>query len=201
MKIKFLLSSLLFLTVITTASGKVWKITNNYYTFSPSTITINKGDTVFFEISLGHDVKEVSKSTWDSKGNAALSGGFQTPFGGGFVLPTALGNGTHYYVCTPHAYMGMKGSIIVQTVTSIENNRNTANISVFPNPSTNRINVRVNNNLTDLPFTITDLTGKPVLTGKLENETTLVDIGKLATGNYLLQVGNQMKQTVKFVKN
>ncbi len=93
---------------------KIWTITNSGNTFSPATITITFGDTINFVLASVHDAREVSKVTWDANGNTAFSGGFQTPSGGGFIYPAQLAVGTHYYVCTPHAVVGMKGVIIVQ---------------------------------------------------------------------------------------
>lgn len=104
---------LLFLVMSKVANSTVWTINNSGLTFSPNLVTINFGDTVIFSTAINHDAREVSMATWNANGNVALAGGFQTPFGGGFVLPAQLAVGTHYYVCTPHASMGMKGRIVV----------------------------------------------------------------------------------------
>ena len=113
MKNKILLT-LLLIKLTLTGFSTVWPVSNIGNTFSSATITINFGDTVNFQISGSHDAREVSLITWNANGNTALFGGFQTNFGGGMVYPTQLGVGSHYYVCTPHASMGMKGIIIVQ---------------------------------------------------------------------------------------
>ena len=135
MNSKFFLT-LLLISISLTGFCTVWTVTNSANTFTPANITINFGDTVNFAITTGHDAREVSQTTWSVNGNAALPGGFQTSFGGGIVLPSQLGVGTHYYVCTPHASMGMKGTIIVQnSTTSITENSLQKTISVFPNPS------------------------------------------------------------------
>lgn len=111
---KFKLSVLiLFLILSHTAKSTVWTITNSGLTFSPNLVTITFGDTVLFNIAGSHDAREVSMATWTANGNTALVGGFQTPFGGGFVLPSQLAVGTHYFVCTPHASSNMKGRIVV----------------------------------------------------------------------------------------
>lgn len=83
------------------------------FSFSPATLTINLGDTVVFAISPAHNVVEVTQTTWNSNGNTS-NGGFTLPFGGGTLVIGAVG--TYYYVCSPHASMGMKGQIsVVQT--------------------------------------------------------------------------------------
>ena len=112
--------TLLFLLFSISLTGfcTTWTINNSANTFTPSTITINVGDSVKFVTTSSHDAREVSQITWNANGNTALSAGFQTAFGGGVVLPSQLGVGTHYYVCTPHASLGMKGTIIVQNCNS-----------------------------------------------------------------------------------
>lgn len=60
------------------------------------------------------------------------------PAGGGQLLTASLTPGTHWYVCQPHASMGMKGTINVQISTGLNDvvqNTTTA----FPNAFTTRI--------------------------------------------------------------
>ncbi len=111
---KYLIISLLLLFSTIEVHATKWTITVVGASFSPSTITITSGDSVLFSISTAHNAVEVSQATWNANGNTSLSGGFSTPFGGGLVLPSNLTVGTHYYVCAPHASIGMKGIIIVQ---------------------------------------------------------------------------------------
>ncbi len=117
MKTKILLS-LLMLSSSLTAFCTVFTINNSGNTFTPANITITFGDTVNFVIAGSHDAREVSQTTYNANGNTALPGGFQTPFGGGMVLPAQLAVGTHYFVCTPHAAFGMKGIITVVSCTA-----------------------------------------------------------------------------------
>ena len=92
--------------------------------------------------STSHDAKEVSQATYNSNGNTALAGGFQTAFGGGIVLPTQLTLGTHYYVCTPHASVGMKGTINVVSTTGVNfSSLLLGSPEVYPNPAKNNFMV------------------------------------------------------------
>lgn len=106
---------LLMLLPATYSAATTHTVTNSGLTFSPSTLTINVGDTVVWNIGSNHNVVEVSQSTWNSNGNTPLSGGFTTPFGGGTVVFSSTG--THYFVCSPHASSGMKGTITVEQKT------------------------------------------------------------------------------------
>lgn len=112
---KSFLLSIAFVLTATLGFSTTNYIYNLGNSFAPDTITITVGDSVFFDLSSSHNAIEVSQTTWNSNGNSTLSGGFQTSYGGGLVLPSHLALGTHYYVCAPHASMGMKGVIIVQS--------------------------------------------------------------------------------------
>jgi plastocyanin len=186
----FLLSFLLVL-VSFTAFSKVWTVGNSGNTFSPSAITIKSGDTVNFVIEGNHNAVEVSQATWNANGNTSLIGGFGTPFGGGEVLPTKLSVGTHYYVCTPHASMGMKGTITVQSVTTgISDNQLLTGISIFPNPSGGKFRLTVNGwtNSDNARVEIYNLAGKTVYLSYLTNSQYDIDLSSQGKGVYLLKV-------------
>src|SRR5712671_2671827 len=95
---------------VSCAMGTTHTISTSGFTFTPDSITIASDDTVVFALSLMHTAREVSKATWDAN-DTVSNGGFDLPFGGGTAMPSGLG--THYYVCVPHASIGMKGRIVV----------------------------------------------------------------------------------------
>lgn len=97
--------------VLTTGTGTTHTIVSSGFSFSPSNLTINLGDTVVFSLASIHNAVEVSQATWNSNGTTPLPGGFALPLGGGTVVLTSTG--THWYVCQPHALSGMKGRITV----------------------------------------------------------------------------------------
>lgn len=104
-----------FLLILAPWAGQAFAtkhtVTFSGLTFSPALLTITEGDTVVFVLSGIHDALQVSQSTWNANGTTPLGGGFSVPFGGGEVVP--VGTGTKYYVCTNHAFSGMKGRIVV----------------------------------------------------------------------------------------
>ncbi|MBR9975652.1 MAG: hypothetical protein KFF77_08725 [Bacteroidetes bacterium] len=113
---RFLYSMLLCALCLPVAAGATTHtISNSGTSFTPATLSINLGDTVVFSLGTTHNAVEVSQATWNSNGNTPLAGGFSLPFGGGTVVPTATG--TYYYVCSPHASLGMKGTITVTSTT------------------------------------------------------------------------------------
>ncbi len=188
-KITLIVVSLLFTGI--TGYTAIRTISNNGNLFTPSSVTISDGDTIVFTISVIHDAREVSQATWNANGNTALSGGFQTPFGGGMVLPAKLAVGTHYYVCTPHASMGMKGTIVVQSITTgLPDNPLADGLSVFPNPSTGKFFVSQSGQLPSR-FTFAEvftLKGEAVFQTSLTNSITEVDLHHHSPGFYLVKL-------------
>lgn len=184
----------------TVGFSTTWTITNSGFTFSPATVTINLGDDVNFILASIHNAVEVSQSTWNINGNTALTGGFQTSFGGGLVPASKLGVGTHYYVCSPHASSEMKGTIIVQNLTGILDNNLSSNFTVYPNPSDNVLTISANSNLSGTQFFIADQTGRIVFNEKLTDGATQIDISKLSSGIYLINFEGQKNRTFKLIK-
>lgn len=122
------------------SSGASVTIINSGFTFSPDNITINSGDTVNFQLASMHNAVEVSETTWNSNGNTALPG-FSLPFGGGQV--TGLAAGVHFYVCAPHASLGMKGKITVTSPAGINDiAEGRAKINIYPNPTSGKFTLQ-----------------------------------------------------------
>jgi plastocyanin len=193
---------IIFIFYANAGFAKIWTITNSGLSFSPSTITINPEDTVVFSIAGIHQVREVNETDWNANGSTALPGGFETPSGGGMILPSQLGLGTHFYVCVPHAESGIKGKIIVQTATGInENHSKTDRICVYPNPAVNLVTIKTTHNHIDLNYCIRNLSGHQVLFGKLSYELTIVDITRLPSGIYMILTDERQNQSLKFIKN
>ncbi len=108
-KISYTILSLIFLL----PNSYAQIITNNGNNFVPDTLYVNLGDTIYFNITNNHNAVEVSENTWNSNGTTT-NNGFNIPFGGGNWIVDSIK--TYYYVCQPHAAMGMKGVIISNPV-------------------------------------------------------------------------------------
>ena len=72
--------------------------------------------------------------------------------------------------------------------------------SVFPNPAQSVINVKADSKLIGDVYSIYDNTGRVVLTGKLNSQNTIIELGNLSGGIYMFSVGENMKQTFKVIK-
>ena len=76
------------------------------------------------------------------------------------------------------------------------------NFEFYPNPTTNQITIKVDNQLLGSVYTIYDTIGKSVLNGKISSELNVIDLGNLSNGVYIIEVaseGNYFKN--KFIKN
>jgi hypothetical protein len=72
--------------------------------------------------------------------------------------------------------------------------------SVFPNPTQGLINVNVDITLIGSAYVIYDNTGKTIIKGKITSKNTIIELGNLSGGIYLLSVGENLKQTFNVIK-
>lgn len=112
------------------------ELTNVGTTFSPAVITMNAGDSIHLVLANPHTCTQVDQATWEANGNTS-NGGFNYPSGEHtFSLDVP---GTYYYVCIPHAGMGMKGQFIVQDGSGIEEATDLSLIQLAPNPARDEV--------------------------------------------------------------
>lgn len=88
---------------------------------------------------------------------------------------------------------------ILDPTASLEDNV-VKNITLFPNPATNYINITAPENFTKVE--ITNVLGQQVLTKNLSNNSEAIDISNLQSGTYLVKTytQNNFTKTLKFVK-
>lgn len=82
---------------------------------------------------------------------------------------------------------------------SMEENTHT-NFEFYPNPTTHQITINVEKQLLGSVYTIYDYTGKSILTGKILSEQSVIDLGDLSKGIYLLSIGENLERTFKVIK-
>lgn len=73
-------------------------------------------------------------------------------------------------------------------------------VSLYPNPTSNFINVKTDVKLIGSSYTVYDNMGKVVLTGIINAENTVVEVQNLSGGIYLFRVGENNQQIVKVIK-
>lgn len=72
--------------------------------------------------------------------------------------------------------------------------------SIYPNPANSQINVQAHKKTLGSVYTLYNNIGKTVLSGKINSENTIIELGNLSDGIYLLSVGENLKQTFKVIK-
>ena len=105
-------------------------------------------------------------------------------------------------------YMGASGppgKIIKTTngggILSVADLQENSDFSLFPNPTSYFFSITVKSDLIGSTYNIINQLGGIVQSGKLTTETTKVDINQLAAGVYLIQLGEQSRQSLKVMKN
>jgi polyhydroxybutyrate depolymerase len=73
-------------------------------------------------------------------------------------------------------------------------------LKVYPNPANSQINVKADATLLGSVYTVYDNAGKSVLLGKINTENTAIELSTLPGGIYLFSVGDNLKQTLKIIK-
>jgi hypothetical protein len=77
-------------------------------------------------------------------------------------------------------------------------NFNISSLKLYPNPVLNILNVKVDSNLINQPYSVVDGLGRVVLNGKLNDVETTVNVEQLSKGLYYLKVSDNTAS--KFVK-
>lgn len=129
MKIFFSILLILSVGLVSAQQNHIVTAVDHY--FSPDTLYMNSGDTVTLSSVGYHSMTEVDSANWVAN-SAVHNGGFWV----GFASPTSTNSfvlnqtGKYYYVCQPHASMGMKGVIYVDFASSVKEVTNENNFSV-----------------------------------------------------------------------
>ena len=91
--------------------------------------------------------------------------------------------------------------LTVNNNASIDALSNDKLFSVYPNPAQNQLQVKAGIELMNASYSILDNTGRTVLTGQLTSENTVIELSGLSNGTYFLNVGDQLKESFKVLKN
>ncbi|HMC97526.1 MAG TPA: plastocyanin/azurin family copper-binding protein [Flavobacteriales bacterium] len=148
------------------------------FTWSPSLLTVTAGTPITFIVNGNHHAREVSQATWNANGTTS-NGGFD--FTTGTHTLTLTIPGTYYYVCVPHASMGMKGRIVVETNTGVSES-NSPVFGIYPNPASEEITVNSAPS-SGMQLSMIDAQGREVLRRSLTG-TSRISVGHLAAGDY-----------------
>jgi hypothetical protein len=137
---------------------------------------------------------QAQTSTNTSGGDASGSGG-TTAYSIGQVFYTADEG------ATGTVEKGVQHAYEIYTLSTQENLPFSIELSVFPNPTTNQLTLRVERvNDEKLTFQLFDMQGKLLTAEQIQGNETKIDMEHLAQANYLLHVVNQNSENVKTFK-
>lgn len=96
----------------------------------------------------------------------------------------------------PELWLAAKGTVIKQDIISGADDILSANVKVYPNPFVDFLTIK-NTDESLNTFTIIDIQGKKVETGKISAGDSKVDLRHLAVGHYFLQLSGVNKEVTK----
>jgi hypothetical protein len=140
---------------------------------------------------------KAQEATTATGGNASGTGGTVSYSVGqvAYEFVSSTGGAINEGVQQPYEFL---------TVGIIENNNISISYSIYPNPTTSTVNLKVENqSLENLSFQLYDINGKQLLKEKITSNETSITMGSYASGNYFLKVTDNNKeiQTIKIIKN
>ena len=91
--------------------------------------------------------------------------------------------------------------LIECSTASINKNNNIENFRVYPNPVKDVIHINVESKFIGTRFTITTISGQKVSEGKIEKRELVVNIQDLSKGIYFMQLGENIQQSFKIIKD
>lgn len=174
--------------------------------YSTPNLTVSIGDVVTISASGTHPLVEVDLANYTAGTPNAMSGGWGTKTSA-YTFTITSGNSI-YYGCGNHMAMGMKGKIdVTGGVGVFENKTVIGNISLFPNPAKEKINVKINatqsGSFTAKLFSVCGQEVQQLATNKelLSGENVLVmDINKnIPAGVYFMELTLNSKKYVRKV--
>lgn len=162
-------------------------------TYSPATLTVNVGDVVIIQANSTHPLIQVSQANWNA--NNGVQDGFGSSSDFTLSITAAMAGTTIYYGCSAHFGSGMKGQIIVNVVSGINENRTrTFNFTVYPNPVTadSWMNVSVKT-AGKISITVYDLNGRMIShlidqQVKAGEFTIPFPVNEMQKGTYIVQM-------------
>ncbi|MFA6058434.1 MAG: T9SS type A sorting domain-containing protein [Taibaiella sp.] len=113
---------------------------------------------------------------------------------------TATQNGNYAVIITKNGCSDTSACVTISGITDISEISKDRNFTIYPNPATDQITVKVNSDLLSSAYTITDQSGRVVLKGILKQANENIDIVGLTKGVYIFSIGDRIHQSFKVIK-
>lgn len=162
----------------------------SWSTNTHTTTNILIGDTVQWDFVGFHNVISDGSPTFTSSGNQ----------NGGSYSVTFNALGDYHYLCSIHGALSMDGNIVVSPLLSVGNMELKDNFYVYPNPSSDVLNLKLPNNTTAVNIEIFNIVGKNVYTSK-EMISNQINVSNLKSGLYFITINfENYSVTKKIIK-
>jgi hypothetical protein len=101
----------------------------------------------------------------------------------------ATANGSYAVQVTKNGCRDTSYCYVLKNV-GLANSLKAIGIKVYPNPTSEELNITITSEFIGSSYQVSDLLGKEVLNGKINNTNTTIDVSALSKGYYLFQIGD-----------
>jgi len=151
---------------------------------------IFEGDTVQWDFVGFHSVISDGSPTFVSSGSQS----------GGSYSITFNSTGTYHFFCGVHGAANMDGNIIVSPVLGVDDIESKSSFSIYPNPSSDILNLKLPSNSLGVLVEVFDVTGKNIYKS-IAIKPTSINVVNWKTGLYFVKVSSDSYEVTKrFVK-
>lgn len=91
-------------------------------------------------------------------------------------------------------------SLALNSVGLINSLEKEETFSIFPNPVSNSLTIQNNQNQFVTNYFIFEHSGRKILEGTIDSETATINLNNLPAGVYFISLGENLSQTLKFIK-
>lgn len=148
-------------------------------------------------LGFGITTVQAQQAVTANGGNASGSGGTFAYSVGQIVYTTHTG-------ATGSVAQGVQQTYEISTTTGFENNEISLTMHVYPNPTTDLLQLKVESEkLQDLNYQLFDINGKLIESKKITSTTETIPMENFAIATYFLKVTNSNKEVkiFKIIKN
>lgn len=159
----------------------------------------SKRTIIFVLILLGLEITSLkAQNTVIASGGNATGGGGSVSYSVGQIVYTAN------TATSGSVAQGVQQPYEISVVSGIEDNTIKLSCSVFPNPTSDKLTLKVENSeKLKLTYQLFDITGKLLESEKVEGNETTISMGRLIPTIYFLKVTDGIKEvkTFKIIKS
>jgi hypothetical protein len=174
---------------------------------NPTTVNTNVGTTAHYTVSspaadASYQWQKGTHGVYNNITDGGNYSGTSTP--DLYVSSVAKSNDGESYrcvitmdVCTDTT----SAALLNVNTTAINSVKAIDGFDVYPNPANDHLVISGSDEHRDAAFNFLDMTGRSVLQGRLSGQSTAVNINDLASGVYVIKIGESNKQSYRIVKN